>query len=102
MTDRKQPTARFWITVALVVVLAGYPLSFGPACWWFPRPSTKGDETADHLPRARMPYWPIGWVYLRSGPTVRRAIEWYATRREKIVLVPTEPEGTFVTICVYR
>jgi hypothetical protein len=32
MTDRKIPGAAFWATVALVVVL-GYPLSFGPACW---------------------------------------------------------------------
>jgi hypothetical protein len=29
----KKPTAGFWITVALVAVLVGYPLSFGPA-WW--------------------------------------------------------------------
>ena len=33
MTDRKHASAAFWITVALVVVLVGYPLSFGPACW---------------------------------------------------------------------
>ncbi len=26
MTDRKKPTAGFWITVALVTVLVGYPL----------------------------------------------------------------------------
>ncbi len=32
MTDRK-PSAGFWITVALVAVLVGYPLSFGPVCW---------------------------------------------------------------------
>ena len=25
-------TAGFWITVALVAALVGYPLSFGPAC----------------------------------------------------------------------
>ena len=31
--DRKHPTPAFWITVALVAVLVGYPLSFGPACW---------------------------------------------------------------------
>jgi hypothetical protein len=31
--ERKQPTAGVWITVALVAVLVGYPLSFGPACW---------------------------------------------------------------------
>ena len=33
MTDRKKPTAGFWIIVALVAVLVGYPLSFGPAVW---------------------------------------------------------------------
>ena len=33
MIDRNKPTAGFWITVALVMVLLGYPLSFGPACW---------------------------------------------------------------------
>jgi len=33
MTDREDPSAGFWITVALLVVLVGYPLSFGPACW---------------------------------------------------------------------
>lgn len=30
MTDRKHPTVAFWITVNLVVVLVGYPLSIGP------------------------------------------------------------------------
>ncbi len=30
--DRKKPTAGFWISVALVAVLVGYPLSCGPAC----------------------------------------------------------------------
>jgi hypothetical protein len=33
MSDRKKPPAGFWITVALVAVLVGYPLSFGPAIW---------------------------------------------------------------------
>lgn len=40
MADCKKPTAGFWITVALVAALVGYPLSFGPACWlaiWQPR-----------------------------------------------------------------
>jgi hypothetical protein len=32
-SDRKKPGVAFWATVALVVVLVGYPLSFGPACW---------------------------------------------------------------------
>jgi hypothetical protein len=37
VTDRKHPSVAFWITVALVAVLMGYPLSIGPAhglaCW---------------------------------------------------------------------
>jgi len=33
MTDRKKPGVALWATVVLVVVLVGYPLSFGPACW---------------------------------------------------------------------
>jgi hypothetical protein len=32
MTSPRNPTTGFWITVALVAVLVGYPLSFGPAC----------------------------------------------------------------------
>ena len=33
-SDRKHPpSAALWITVALVAVLVGYPLSLGPACW---------------------------------------------------------------------
>jgi hypothetical protein len=35
-SDHKKPTAGFWITVALVAVLA-YPISFGPACRLLPR-----------------------------------------------------------------
>ena len=33
MTSRKKPGVAFWATVVLVVVLVGYPLSVGPACW---------------------------------------------------------------------
>jgi hypothetical protein len=33
--ERKNPTAGFWITVALVAVLVGYLLSWGPAIWLF-------------------------------------------------------------------
>ena len=31
--QKKKPNAGLWITVVLIVVLVGYPLSFGPACW---------------------------------------------------------------------
>ena len=38
--DRRHPSAAFWITVALIAVLVGYPLSFGPACWIASRSGT--------------------------------------------------------------
>ena len=41
-SGRKKPTAGFWITVALVAVLLGYPLSFGPVCWML-RPANGSD-----------------------------------------------------------
>ena len=31
--NRKKPGVAFWATVVVVVALALYPLSFGPACW---------------------------------------------------------------------
>jgi len=49
--DRKYPTVAFWITVALVALLVGYPLSFGPAIWF------------DEFVRARIPNeQPQRWV----------------------------------------
>jgi hypothetical protein len=41
MTDRKKPGMAFWVAV-VVVVLALYVLSFGPACWITSR--TGGDH----------------------------------------------------------
>lgn len=75
-----------------------YVLSFGPVCWWLAADANVGGV---YYPRTMIAYWPIGWTYLRSryrGP-IHSAIGWYATRRNDIVLVPTEPDGTFVTIC---
>jgi hypothetical protein len=46
MTDelKRKPTAGFWITVVVVVVLVGYPLSFGPVCWIIGRPGTSEQD----------------------------------------------------------
>ena len=50
MTDdqKKKPSAGFWVTVALVVVLVAYPLSFGPACWITSRTNVGADAVAVH------------------------------------------------------
>ena len=42
-SDRNQPGVAFWATVVVVVGLAAYPLSFGPA-WWIK--SRVDDSTA--------------------------------------------------------
>ncbi len=74
MTDRKKPTAGFWITLALVAVLVGYPLSFGVTRWLvvhhvIPKWLASGPLSAI--------YYPIPWLY-RNGPEwLHDAIGWY-------------------------
>jgi hypothetical protein len=71
MTDRKKPGVAFWATVALVVVLVGYPLSFGPACWLMYREML----TPEDVYCAYRPVISAAW----SGPSaVRRAVFSYA------------------------
>jgi len=43
ISSRKTPGVAFWATVAVVMGLVAYPLSFGPACWWASRTSPKGE-----------------------------------------------------------
>jgi hypothetical protein len=89
-SDRNTPTAGFWITVALVAVLA-YPLSFGPACWWFTRSSKEvrmpGSGTYRCAPKC---YWPIGWLAKHYPASFRPIVNWYATVGIEGVEVPTE------------
>ena len=72
MTDRRKPTAGIWITVALVAVLVGYPLSFGPACWllWNIGMSDRATE------RVALPYVPMLWA-VDSYMVARTAVERY-------------------------
>jgi hypothetical protein len=74
--DRKKPGVAFWATVVVAVVLVGYPLSFGPACWWFstPIPST-GPWNFGEAPAI---YMPIGWIGEHGPKGLRRLI--HATR----------------------
>jgi hypothetical protein len=62
MASRKQPSAAFWATMTLVVVLVGYPLSFGPACWIASRFQPSGEIVSAI-------YQPIIWIAVKSwGP----------------------------------
>jgi hypothetical protein len=66
----------FWATVAVVVGLVGYPLSFGPACWaasWNVGMPLNWMETL---------YWPIFRVsavdVLEDDPKIHRSLYRYA------------------------
>jgi hypothetical protein len=86
--DRKHPAVAFWITVTLLVVQVGYPLSFGPACWWWPHEI--GAPDAPYI------YWPFGWLITYGPRPISRAIAWYATLGTGIVWVPVNAEGQYV------
>jgi hypothetical protein len=76
MNSSRYHPAAFWITVALVAVLVGYLLSFGPACWWFAtRPTVFFGRPSL---RAHRQYWSIGWLAQNGPGPVGDAIFWYA------------------------
>jgi hypothetical protein len=73
VTDRKKPAAGFWITVALVVVLVGYALSFGPIACIF---------SADRMPAVvqaptRKFFAPCTTFYKTGPEPIRRWYEAY-------------------------
>jgi hypothetical protein len=73
-TSRKRPTAAFWITVALVAVLVGYPLSFGPA-WWL----THQDWCPDGVYFAYLDiYRPLRRLRVDGPYPIHEVISWYA------------------------
>jgi hypothetical protein len=74
MTDRKKPGVAFWATVAVVVVLVAYPLSFGPACWLLTQDQWESDDSL-----AGQVYWPIGWLAVHGPWPMAEVLNWYAT-----------------------
>ena len=91
----------FWATVGLVVVLVGYPLSFGPACWWYSSADPEvyeiaGSDSALHY--APLIYSPIGWVAEFGPDPLGDAIFWYAQvgiTDKKRIQIPTSFSGKF-------
>jgi hypothetical protein len=72
MTSRKKPGVTFWATVAVVVVLVAYPLSFGPACWI----TSRLDRGANLVPVA---YRPLTWAMSPTSDTmINRVSRWYS------------------------
>jgi hypothetical protein len=74
MNSSRKPAAGFWFTVALVAVLVGYPLSFGPMQWLFHQ---------GFMPQwAELPchyfYRPLAWTCGCFQP-MRNALDWYVS-----------------------
>jgi hypothetical protein len=69
--DRKKPGVAFWATVVVVVVLIGYPLSFGPACWVSSH-SGRGSALVSTV------YQPILWSVFDGPALVVTPVWWYA------------------------
>ena len=82
--DRKKPGWAFWTTVALVAVLVGYPLSYGPVTrlWATILPAWTGDAI-------RAIYRPLDWCASRSEATAK-ALRQYADWWNPEILV--EPD----------
>ena len=73
MTDRKHPSVAPWLTVALVAVLVGYPMSIGPA-YWLQRQDWAYGSTCGPFHAI---YGPIIWIYQQGPRPAHDAIGWY-------------------------
>jgi hypothetical protein len=73
MTDRKKPGVAFWATVVVVVVLVGYPLSFGPVAWLSHHKRPPG--WIGHL--TEYFYTPLFWIVQHAPMPILDLFKWY-------------------------
>jgi hypothetical protein len=82
-SDRKKPGVALWVAVMVAVLLIGYPLSFGPACWINCRLQPSGEfvsalyrpligEMEDHRPR--LTATPLRWWCTLGLPDTKVAV----------------------------
>lgn len=95
--NRQKTGVAFWATVALVVVLVGYPLSFGPACWIASRSFPHNHHAF------RMAYRPIGNFAYWRVPVLSSLVLDYARLwlpKGGTVVIPGGPnaDGTEIAI----
>jgi hypothetical protein len=76
-------TAAFWITVALVAVLVGYPLSFGPAVWLTARDYFRTSIVESF-------YRPVLWSTAVAPSLLENAVVWWGSLGV--------PDGELVTL----
>jgi hypothetical protein len=68
----KKPGVAFWASVVLVVMLVGYPLSFGPACWI----NCRTEIGTRHM---AVVYRPICWAWKKWPKQLQFPIRGYAS-----------------------
>jgi hypothetical protein len=71
--EHKRAGTSYWVAVALLTVLVGYPLSFGPACWTL---TLLGDPDWA-VDAYRLIYAPILWTYDNGPRRFHEAIDRY-------------------------
>lgn len=84
MTFQKKPGVAIWTTAALLAVLVGYPLSFGPALWFVVR----GDL---HRKVVEWAYWPA--LYALPPPQIRWFGEIWMPSGAHVTLQVRAPDG---------
>lgn len=97
IVNRRERWAK-WTLAAAVGLPVLYVLSFGPACWWFsgePHEPIADEFVWNRWPSAPKVYWPIGWLSAGRHPDdpIRITINWYATRRWPVVMLPNDSAG---------
>jgi hypothetical protein len=76
-SDRRKPSAGFWITVTLVVVLVAYPLSYGPVVWCESQPRIMDSVPGWILDSVITVYSPL-YFAAQDGPAIiRTPLRWY-------------------------
>jgi len=88
--QKTKPTDGFWITVALLMALVAYPLSFGPACWIAAR------TDIDRWVLFKVIYWPLGRAIHSDMPgaaSLLRAIARFGMPATDGVILPGGPES---------
>src|SRR5579863_3459563 len=95
--NRRERWAK-WTLAIVLGVPALYLASFGPACWWFsgkPHEPIADEFVWDRWPSASRIYWPLGRLSAGRNPNdpIRIAINWYATRRWEVVMLPYDWTG---------
>ena len=94
IVNRRERWAK-WTLASVFGVPLLYVLSFGPACWWFStyEPPTVPSFAWGEWPYAPCIYWPFGWLSAHGPQPIRDTINWYATRRSEVVMLPNDWEG---------